>query len=247
MPFGGVALGANYTAANNAIGTQGLIDVNTQFATTNSSVHPVRGPRNKDFPTPARLIAPYNNFTRAGTSGTKTNGVVLNCFDCHNNSAPLTNRTNVAHGAAGTLRGTTYAANPSLCLTCHFEYNITNTQVHGPGSAWGATGSNHGTGVVGNCHYCHGSNTNATKPARPRPAQDYHGSNALPGGGLWTNVTPNGRPFAFIRGWSGTAYQRPFRSTEFTTGSAQCGAGTCPGGGQVGDGTTRNYTPGGSY
>jgi predicted CxxxxCH...CXXCH cytochrome family protein len=247
MPFGGVALGATYTPANNAIGTQGLIDVNTQFATTNSSVHPVRGPRNKDFPTPARMIAPYDNFTRAGTSGTKTNGVVLNCFDCHNNSAPLTNRTNVAHGAAGTLRGTTYVANPSLCLTCHLNYNVTNTQVHGAGSAWGATGSNHGTAVVGNCHYCHGSNTNATKPARPRPAQDYHGSNALPGGGLWTNVTPNGRPFSFIRGWSGTAYQRPFRSTEFTTGSAQCGAGTCPGGGQVGDGTTQNYTPGGSY
>jgi hypothetical protein len=212
-------------------------------------VHPVLGPRNKDFPTAVRLADPYKPTGTRGTQGTKTDSVVLNCFDCHNQSTPLTNRTNAAHGAAGTVRGTIYTATPTLCTTCHLSYagNYQHHNSGAAGSAWGATGSNHGTAVLPNCHYCHGSNTSAAAPARPRPAQDYHGSNALPGGGLWTNVTPNGRPFAFIRGWSGNAYHRPYRSTEFTTGSAQCGAGTCPGGGQVGDGSTRNYTPGGSY
>src|SRR6185369_10240044 len=49
---------------------------------------------------------------------------------------------------------------------------------------------------------------------------DQHGNNALVGGGLWTGVTPNSRPYAFIRGWTGGAYHRPLRSSEFTTGSA---------------------------
>ncbi len=247
MPWGGIALGAGYVAVADAIGTQGLVDVRKQFTTTNSSVHPVTGPRNKDFPTAARMADPYKPTGSRGTSGIKSDSVVMNCFDCHNVSgaSPLTTRTTAAHGNAVTVRGTTYAANPTLCLACHLTYNVTNTQFHGAGSAWSATGSSHGTGVVGNCHYCHGSNTNATKPARPRPAQDYHGSNSLYGGGMWPTV--GSRPYAFIRGWSGTAYHRPFRSSEFTAGSATCGTGACPGGGQVGDGSTRTYTPGGSF
>ena len=72
------------------------------------------GPKTKDFPTPARLLAPYNNFTRAGTSGTKTAGVVINCFDCHNQPAVLTRRTVAAHGNAVTLRANVRAgATPS--------------------------------------------------------------------------------------------------------------------------------------
>ena len=257
MPWGGVNLGANYTVANDAAAAGGVIDVKSQFATTNASVHPVLGPVTRDFPYSTRLAAPYDNIGTArdsnGTTGhTTALSVVLNCFDCHNTpTTPLTTRTVAAHGNAASLRGTIYVASPTLCSTCHITSGTNqyggNTQNHGTGSAWATTGSNHGTGVMNNCHYCHGSNTTATAPVRPIRAQDYHGNNALVGGGLWTNVTPNGRPFAFIRGWSGTAYQRPYRSSEFTTGSAQCGAGTCPGGGQVGDGATRNYTPGGSY
>jgi len=221
--------------------------VDAQFATTNSSYHPVRGPLNRDFPAATRLNAPYNNNGgRAGTSGTKTLSVVLNCFDCHNTATPLTTRTVSAHGNAAWLRGTVYAsgAASTLCTTCHAGYTISGT--HGAGSAWSATGSSHN--VAQNCQYCHASQTSTARSVRPLGAQDYHGNNALVGGGLWTGVTPNGRPFAFIRGWTGTAYHRPFRSTEFTTGSATCGAGTCPNtGDQVGDGSTRTYTPGGSY
>jgi hypothetical protein len=251
MPWGGVNLGANYTVANGAAAAGGIVDAKTQFATTNSSVHPVLGPRSSDYPVDTRLAAPYNNIgtTRVAGAHNLANSVVLNCFDCHNTPTPLTNRTVAAHGNAVTLRGTIYVASPTLCSTCHITSGTGqyggNTQNHGTGSAWAATGSNHGTTVMPNCHYCHGSNTSTTAPVRPMRAQDYHGNNALVGGGSWPTV--NSRPYAFIRGWSGTAYHRPFRSTEFTTGSAQCGAGTCPGGGQVGDGSTRNYTPGGSY
>ena len=246
MPFGGVALGAGYTATANAIGTQGLVDVKTQFATTNSSVHPVLGPRNKDFPTAARLNDPYKPTGTRGTSGTKSDSIVLNCFDCHNVSgaSPLTTRTVAAHGNAVTIRGTIYVNSPTLCLACHIgTYNSGN--LHGTGSAWAATGSSHSSTVPA-CQRCHGGNTAATTaPARPRPAQDYHGSNSLYGGGLWPTV--NSRPYAFIRSWSGTAYHRPYRSSEFTTGSATCGTGDCNNGDQVGDGSTRTYTPGGSY
>ncbi len=251
MPFGGRALGATYTVANNAVGTQGLVDVKTQFALTNSSRHPVLGPRTRDFPYSTRLAVPYNNIgtTRDanGTVGhTTAASVVINCFDCHNTpTTPLTARTVAAHGNAVTLRGTIYAvgAVSTLCSTCHTGY--TGTGTHGTGSAWAATGSSHN--VSRNCQDCHGSYKTAA-PVRPVRAQDYHGNNALVGGGLWPTV--NSRPYAFIRAWSGTAYHRPFRATEFTTGSATCGAGTCPSGGsggQVGDGSNRTYTAGGTY
>jgi len=262
MPFGGVALGATYTAANNAVGTQGLIDVATQFAITNSTRHPVLGSRTKDFPYSNRLAAPYNNIgTARDSNGTTTHttaaSVVINCFDCHNTSGtPLTLRTVAAHGnnqvpAAGyvTLRGTIYATTPTLCTTCHITY--TSTGNHGTGSAWAATGSSHN--VSQNCHYCHGSNATTAAPARPVRAQDYHGSNARVGGGLWPTI--NARPVAFIRGWAGTAYHRGYSlagTSGYVAGTAGCTNGAtgnnCPDGQQIGAQTaTRTYTAGGSY
>jgi hypothetical protein len=243
MPWGGVNLGATYTVANGAAVAGGLINVFSQFSTGNSAFHPVRGPLNRDFPLSTRLNAPYNSqgSGRVAAGGTKTLSVVLNCFDCHNAAAaPLTRRTISAHGNAAMIRGTDYSTQP-LCTVCHAGYTVSSN--HASGSAWSSTGQQHNASQ--NCHYCHGSNTGQTAPARPTPAQDYHGNNALVGGGLWPTI--NSRPYAFIRGWSGTAYHRPFRSTEFTTGSATCGAGTCPGGQSVANGTTTTYTPGGSY
>ena len=261
MPFEGISLGANYTAANGsaagagAPATGALVDVKTMFATTNSSYHPVLGPLNKDFPTPARLLAPYNNFTRAGTSGTKTNGVVLNCFDCHNTpTTPLTGRTIVAHGnATNTVRGTTYVATPTLCTACHVSTYASTVGMHGAGSAWNSnSASDHDATVQRNCHDCHASAT--TKPARPVPAQDYHGSDRLAGAGtdaLWpVGATETYRPYGFIRNrtnWTATgAFHRPFRGTEaaLQTGSAQCSATI-----QCDTGRTMSpaYTPGGSY
>ena len=250
MPWGGVNLGANYTVANGAASAGGVINVKAQFATTNSSIHPVLGPRSSDYPVNTRLAVPYNNIgtTRVAGAHNLANSVVLNCFDCHNTpTAPLTDRTVVAHGNAVTLRGTIYAngAASTLCTTCHTGYTSApgTAGVHGAGSAWAATGSSHDVRI--DCHGCHGSNISTARAVRPLGAQDYHGNNALVGGGLWPTI--NSRPYAFIRGWTGGAYYRPYRSSEFTTGNATCGAGTCPTDGQVGDGSTRTYTPGGTY
>jgi len=250
MPWGNINLGANYTVANGAAAAGGVINVKSQFATTNSSVHPVLGPRSSDYPVNTRLAAPYDNIGTVRTAGghSLANSVVLNCFDCHNTpTAPLTNRTVAAHGNAETLRGTIYVngAASTLCTTCHTGYTAApaSASFHGSGSAWAATGSSHDSRIT--CHACHGSNTGSARAVRPLGAQDYHGNNALVGGGLWPTV--NSRPYAFIRGWTGGAYHRPYRSSEFAAGSATCGAGTCPTNGQVGDGTTRTYGPGGTY
>lgn len=251
MPFGGVDLGVDYIPINDAIAPGGTINVAKQFATTNSSNHPVLGPVNKDYPTSDRLAVPYNNISTTPTPRTdgqhnKTDSVVLNCFDCHTTGTSLTNRTIVAHGNAVTLRGTIYVASPTLCTSCHLGYNSspgTNSS-HGAGSA-GQWGGNNQENALTNCSWCHSSTGLNSRPPRPIPAQDFHGHNALVGGGLWPSV--NSRPYAFIRGWTGTAYHRPYRSSEFTTGSATCGTGLCPGNNQVGNGTTRTYTPGGSY
>ena len=127
MPFGGVNLGANYTVANGAAAAGGVIDTKTQFATTNSSIHPVLGPRNSDYPVNTRLAAPYNNIgtTRVAGAHNLANSVVMNCFDCHNTpTAPLTNRTVVAHGNAETLRGTIYVLNGCLDALHNVSYWI---------------------------------------------------------------------------------------------------------------------------
>ena len=253
MPFGGINLatgnaGANYWTKDGSAVNGGIVDVKSAFNTQNHSYHPVLGALNRDFPAGNRLVGAYNN-NRSGVSGTYSLSVVLNCFDCHADviTSPATNKTIVAHGAANTIRGTIYAFNAvsTLCTTCHTPY--TSTGNHGPGSAWSAVGSTHNVGR--NCQDCHGTyQTTSARPARPIPAQDYHGNNSLNGGGLWP--TTNSRPYAFIRAWGGTAYHKPRVSNEFTAGSAVCGTGTCPSGGnagQVGDGSTRSYSAGGSY
>jgi len=248
MPFGGVFMGATYTALTGATTTGGLVNVKSQFTTTYSSVHPVRGSLNRDYPFSTRLNTPYNNIlgSRTTTSHTKAFSVVISCFDCHNQSSAqgtLTTRTNVAHGSSTTpLRGTIYATSATLCGVCHSGYTITG--MHGSGSAMASNTNRNDEGMDNTCQTCHGSQL--AYPARPRAAQDYHGFNSLAGGGLWPTV--NARPYAFIRAWV-NAYHRPYRATEFTTGSAVCGGtgSTCPLTGAVGDGSNRNYTPGGSY
>ena len=252
MPFGGI--NTTYTVVNGAAAAGGLVDVKTQFATTNSSRHPVLGPNTKDYPWSTRLAIPYNGIGTARNSnsgGTHTTAlsVVMNCFDCHNVvGAPLTTRTVTAHGNNVTLRGNAYSfgSAASLCTICHTGYTA-SSNTHGSGSA-GQWNGDSGEGVNTNCNSCHGSNTGASKPLRPLGAQDFHGNNALVGGGLWPTI--NARPVAFIRGWSGGAYHRGYRlagTNGYTTGSATCGNGTCPGGGAVGDGNTRSYSPGGTY
>jgi predicted CxxxxCH...CXXCH cytochrome family protein len=237
MPFGGVYKGSTYSLANGASITGGVISAKTQFATTNSSFHPIMGPRFKGYPTTALLAAPYNNFTR--TAGTKSNGVVMNCFDCHNApTTPLTNRTIVAHGNANTLRGTVYVASPTLCTTCHLNYSA-STSNHAAGSAF-ASATTTRSHTTTTCHNCHGSAT--TAPARPIRAADYHGFNKLLSGANWPTI--NARPFGFIRNTARWTYQRPLTSPDTPTGSATCQASPCSS--DMGS-NTYVYTPGGAY
>lgn len=244
MPFGGIALGANYTAANFAIGTQGTIDVASQFATTNSSKHPLLGPLTKDFPTQARMIAPYNNFTRAGTSGTKTAGVVINCFDCHNGDGTttplLTTRTVAAHGNAVTIRGTINVTTPTLCSKCHSGY--TGVTGHGSGSAFVTVDSHMDSTIINLCANCHVSSAAAVRPVR---ALDVHGVNALPSTGAtktlrWLAGGVQGVPISFIRNTTNLTNHQPLKIGT-TTYSPQCSMTNCA------SRPNSPYTTGGTY
>ncbi len=248
MPWNGVNLGANYTVANGASVLGGLVNVFSQFSTGNSSYHPVRGPLNKDFPTPARMNAPYNNFSRTGTTGSKTLGVVINCFDCHNNNTGtlLTTRTISAHGTNNTaqVRGLFYGSSMTLCTTCHFGYTV-DTNHNGAGSAAGTMSGNGGEGMASYCTNCHagGVGQNATAaPARPIPGANYHGFNKLLNGNNWPDAG-YGRPYAFFRNDTNLTDHRPYTASDITVGSP-----TCNGSGKsCANGSAQSYSPGGSY
>ena len=207
------------------------------------------GPLNKDYPTPARLAAPYNNYTRVGTSGTKTVGVVINCFDCHNApTTPLTNRTVAAHGNANTIRGTIYVASPTLCTTCHLSYNTTNPG-HGGGSAFTITDSNMGATQMYSCDFCHSSYRAAPRPIR---AQDYHGNSVVPTGtvtktGRWTSgVAGQNVTISFVRNSSNIANHAP-KSVAGTAYTPACMGGNTGGSQNSCNQSNKTYTPGGTY
>jgi predicted CxxxxCH...CXXCH cytochrome family protein len=249
LPFGtGSQNGATYTVGLSAGVVGGVVDVNTQFATTNSSFHPVRGPLNRDFPYSTRLAAPYDNIGTSrnannSTTRVKALSVVINCFDCHNKpTTPLTTRTVTAHGNATSLRGTVFANPVTLCIVCHTGYD-TAAAMHGTGSAF-PSGGNSGmlTAMKTQCHYCHSSDWDTTTIQRPVRGQDYHGYNAFANGtALWP--TRNSRPYAFIRNTKQFAYHAPAVSPEYT-GTASCSNGTTR---ASGCGSMSSYTPGGSY
>jgi len=276
MPFGGVALGATYTATNGAIGTQGLINVATQFLSTNSSRHPVGAPNSRAYPASTRLQAPYNGVGTARNANTaaantaaprvKADSVILVCDDCHTVTTAMTavptlvDRTITAHGNAVGLRGTINVASPTLCTGCHQVAGpttangyLTSSQ-HGAGSAMTTGNSNIGTNTR-TCHNCHQSSN--TAPARPIPAADIHGFNGLLAtGGAWTYGNANGmRPIAFMRNvgrWTTTS-PRPYVATVAGPGqfNLAAGASNCGGSASLGTGCSSQnhnaYSPGGSY
>jgi len=255
MPWGGVNLGANYTVANGAAAVGGIVDVKTQLATSNRSWHPVLGPKNRDFPTAARMNDPYKPTGTRGTAGTLSQGVVMNCFDCHNVSgaSPLTTRTVAAHGNAQTIRGVaTVSGTPSatndvtFCKVCHAGY-VTGSSQHGAGSAL-SSGTDGGMTAYLNygCNICHSSGY-ATAVPRPIRAQDTHGSNAL--GTVGTLLTATSRwstdptPVAFIRNRQVLPQHQPKRigATTFTNPTCMGGnVSPCSQGSQ-------NYSVGGTY
>ncbi|SNB45997.1 CxxxxCH/CxxCH domain-containing protein [Geobacter sp. DSM 9736] len=265
MPFGGVSLGANYTVTNGAAAANGLVNVKSQLATTNSSRHPVLGPLNRDYPTAARLTDPYKPTGTRGTTGTRSQGVVINCFDCHNvtGSTPLTLRTVSAHGNAVTVRGNATIPTPgstpsstndvTLCKVCHAGYQ-TGTSSHGTGSALGSTNNGMTSYMSYGCNMCHSSGY-STAIQRPVRAMDVHGMDVLPSGGLtkatrWAGTaqgTPavvNARPYAFIRNTQVLTNHQP-RMIGSSTYSPNCNMASgspinCNQG-------SRSYTVGGTF
>jgi hypothetical protein len=245
MPFGG-STGYTVASGNGVTVAGGTINVFSQFSTSNSSVHPVRGPLNRDFPIASRLSVPYNGQVagRVAAGGTKTLSVIINCFDCHNtyNGTPKTLRTTAAHGTNNTamVRGNIYSATaPNLCTICHTGY--TGTSNHGSGSAMNGQ-SDGSEGWATTCWNCHSSTT--AKPGRPIPAADYHGFNKLLSGANWAGTGANQRPFAFIRNTTNFIGHRPKASTEWTTGNATCVGDSSHCAGKNG---TQSYSPGGQY
>lgn len=255
-PFNTTIAGAGYVTPLSAGVAGGVVDVKTQLLTTNSSKHPVLGPLTKDFPTQARLAAPYNNFTRAGTTGTLTTGVVINCFDCHNAPAaaggPLTTRTVTAHGSANTLRGTPTvtgvpaAANAvTLCVVCHAGYNLGVANNHTAGSAFTINTNGGMTPYVNyGCNICHSSGF-TTATVRPVRAQDVHGVNVLPTGGLAKTLrwaVAGAVPIAFIRNTQVLPNHSPKKvgATAYTPTCMGGNVAPCSQGSQ-------SYTVGGTY
>ncbi len=257
---GGIAAGGTSLKPFGSAGGTAL-NINSQFATTNSSKHPVLGPLNKDFPTQARLNTPYNGFTRVGTSGTLANGVVMNCFDCHNVvGTPLTLRTVAAHGNAVTIRGTSTVSGtpssanyPTLCRVCHAGYeSSTATNGHTAGSALG-TGLNANSGMTAylayGCNVCHASAY--TGVVRPVRGEDVHGVNILPTGGgtssgRWSTGTDK-RPYAFIRNTKDLGTHQP-KKIGATTYTPQCEMGPSGASGPTcSNQGTKSYSPGGTY
>jgi hypothetical protein len=221
--------------ATNPFGTgKPVINTADEFATTNSSKHPVLGPLSRDYPTANRMADPYKPTGTRGTSGTMTAGVVMNCFDCHNTpTTPLTTRTVTAHGNANTIRGTVGVATPTLCAICHLGY--TGSTLVGHNSASGFTSGSAFSSAESrmqteqqNCNYCH---ADVLAPARPARATNVHGTNVLPTGGAtktlrWLAGGTQGVPVAFIRNTTYLTNHSP-KKIGTTTYTPQCSMTSC--------------------
>ncbi len=246
-PFGATV------AANGT--NQGVLDVNSQFASTNRAQHPVLIKNNNGYTNTSgtRMLAPWNGVAKTAT--TTVYGPLISCWDCHapngSTTATTVGNTNAAlvvdtHGRAKTvstdaveLRGSVYLSSTTtagnLCLNCHVVSG--GTTLHGAGSAMQASGSNGSMTYFQNrCYFCHsGVETNA-HAARPIGAGDAHGYNTTAAGAA---ITTAGKGYAFIRR---TGLGQIVGQVGATTYTATCGSGSgiC----SQGMGT---YTPGGKF
>ncbi|MHB8882095.1 MAG: CxxxxCH/CxxCH domain c-type cytochrome [Thermodesulfovibrionales bacterium] len=256
---GGTALKPfNTTVAANPSG--GVLDVASQFATTNRTYHPILGKQNNSYTANTRMAAPWN-ITK--TTGNNTSwGNLMTCWDCHAPNGSTNATTLVAtdvHGSTITtrtgsspsveLRGFLWtnqdlstvpgtAVKTTLCIACHAGYDGFTTDNHSGGgtSAFGSGGSSSMNNFIQyDCSYCHASSP--TKPARPLASGDVHGYNTLVGGGaLATNF---GYSFIRAQGFVGTYTWVPGNCTGYT--SSTNGTTTCS------RSSMGTYTPGGTY
>lgn len=251
---GGVALKPfNTTVAANPGG--GVLDVSSQFATTNRTYHPVLGKQNNSYTQGTRMAAPWN-ITK--TNGNSTSwGNIMTCWDCHAPSGSTSATTLTATDVHGSTITAVTGAAPSveargivwrnaalsaaggkttLCISCHLTYDNATGLNHATGSAFGTGGSSSmSLFICYQCTYCHASSP--TKAARPLASGDVHGYNTQVGGAaLATNFG-----YSFIRsaGFVGTYTWVPGNCTGYT--SQTNGTTACS---RTSMGT---YTPGGTY
>ena len=235
-PFGtSVASTATYfnnkVAAGNTSGA--VVDVNSSFATTNASYHPVLGKQNNSYITTTMMKAPWNTLAKTAGNNT-TYGMLITCWDCHAPAAATGVQTAsvTAHGAVATLRYDSWlgATSPALnlCTVCHAANYATGTTNHGTGSAF-STGGNSAIGTrFRTCTNCHSSGVNA----RPWRGVDAHGfnqmaeqrtdtttaANAL----TWAGARPGSRPYAFYRTQNLSSWRPATAAGDTLTGTVGC-------------------------
>jgi len=243
----------NATVAANGT-NQGVLDVASQFATTNRSYHPVMGKQNNAYAGGTRMVAPWNGVTKSGTTTITTWGPLMTCWDCHADTGATGIITSFGvHGStlAGTnivaLRGSSYGtgttAATNYCFVCHAGY--TNSTAHGSGSGFSTVGQSSMGGINNVCINCHSSRNNTGQPARPIGAADAHGFSTRANGTAFGTAS-NGYAFIRSEGFYGSGYVQSVKKVGATTYSANCS-------GYNGTGSicSRNsmgtYTPGGAY
>lgn len=240
---------ANTIAANPS---GGVLDVASQFATTNRSYHPVRGKQNNAYAGGTRMVAPWNGVTKSGT--TAVWGPLMTCWDCHANTGATGTITSFGvHGTTlnGTnvvaLRGASYGtgttAATNYCFVCHAGY--TSADNHGSGSAFNTLSRTAMGGINNVCINCHSSRNNTGQPARPIGAADAHGFSTRANGTAFPAAS-NGYAFIRSEGFYGSGYQNITKSVGGTTYSSNCtgynGTGSICSRSGMG-----SYTPGGVY
>lgn len=236
-------------AANGA--NQGVLDVASQFATTNRSYHPVLGKQNNAYAGSTRMVAPFNNVAKSGT--TTVYGPLITCWDCHAaNGASGTLTATTVHGGAVTgtdtvpMRGQTYTvgttAATNYCFICHAGY--TSVDSHLTGSAFATLSRTAMGGINNGCFICHGSGITSSQPARPISAGDAHGFSTRAAGTAFP-ATNNGYAFIRSEGFYGSTYQNLVQvgATAYTANcTGYMSGGICAGRSGMG-----SYTPGGKY
>lgn len=249
VPSGTATKPFNTTVAANPGG--GVLDVASQFASSNRSYHPVLAKQNNSYTANTRMNAPWN---ATKTNGNSTSwGYLMTCWDCHapNGATGVLTETGVHGGTlAGTdvvpMRGQTYntgtTAATNYCFTCHAGY--TDATWHLAGSAFSPNRATMG-GIADSCFICHSSAIAAAQPARPIGASDAHGFTTRSTGAAFPAVS-NGYAFVRSEGFYGSTYQHLVRQIGATTYSPNCTGYTAGGicAGRNGMGT---YTPGGVY
>jgi cytochrome c553 len=258
-----------YNSTRVALGMAGgVVDVDSQFNTSNASYHPILGKQNNSYIGNSQLVAPWNKLPQNKTGGnistTLAWGYLISCWDCHAGTGANGTITTMgslygttsAHGGSSTLRGPVWSSGTNvtrnLCRACHFPANLTSG--HGTGSAASSTNSNPAPRMGGACNMCHLSQL--SKPGRPIPGEDGHGFDSFaPWMGndkMWPvnrpTVAEQYKPYAFMRNvgttgqWRTTSW-KPKSGPGVPTGTATCGGG----GAQCGTQNHSYYMPGGVY